>query len=247
MSYLINGQIKSEMHNVGPDVIYAGDGHDIIFADTINTDHLQWDERVAPQGSGYAVLEEYLKSTLKAGDSLSYDVIYNYLSTEFRSFIHNNDTHGANDTIFAGSGNDLIAAGAGNDQIHAGAGNDLISSGLGVDTVIYEVLDDTDATAGHDADLWIDFNLGHQNEGTSLADFDVIKFGEKFFDGLFDVNQTDIEKFIQIEADENNHVVLKVDRDGDGEKFTSTALLVLENQQGLTLQQLLDQHQIIIA
>ena len=60
-------------------------------------------------------------------------------------------------------------------------------------------------------------------------------------------NSTKVEKFISVSNDANGNAVLKIDRDGDLATYGKTDLLVLENQEGLTLQQLLDNNQIIIG
>ncbi|MFX4681847.1 type I secretion C-terminal target domain-containing protein, partial [Acinetobacter baumannii] len=56
-----------------------------------------------------------------------------------------------------------------------------------------------------------------------------------------------VEKFISVSNDANGNAVLKIDRDGDLATYGKKDLLVLENQAVLTLQQLLDNHQIIIG
>lgn len=110
---------------------------------------------------------------------------------------------------------------------------------MGVDTLIYNVLTAGDATAGIGKDNWTDFETQ-----------DKIQFGAGFFTGLLASDLSDaakVEKFISVSNDANGNAVLKIDRDGDLATYGKTDLLVLENQAGLTLQQLLDNHQIIIS
>ncbi|MCE6901744.1 GA-like domain-containing protein [Acinetobacter baumannii] len=144
-----------------------------------------------------------------------------------------------NDTLNGGDGNDILNGGAGNDILNGGAGNDILTGGLGVDTLIYNVLTAGDATAGNGKDNWTDFETQ-----------DKIQFGAGFFTGLLASDLSDtakVEKFISVSNDANGNAVLKIDRDGDLATYGKTDLLVLENQAGLTLQQLLDNHQIIIG
>ena len=245
MAYIIGEQLVTQLNPMGHDNIHAGAGADVIFADTINTDHLTWDGRISPQGSGYIVIEEYLKSQKTVGEVLTQQEVYTFLKKHFRDFIKENDTHGGNDIIKAGSGDDIIIAGAGNDTIYADQGNDLISSGLGLDTLVYEVLDAADATAGHGVDTWIDFNLAGSGHDSNLLDVDVIQFDKEFFDSLLS-DLSNINDYITVE-DIDGHAVIRVDRDGSESEFQCTDLLILENQQGLTLQQLLSENQLIIG
>ncbi|AVH50617.1 hypothetical protein C3Y93_01230 [Acinetobacter sp. SWBY1] len=144
-----------------------------------------------------------------------------------------------NDTLNGGAGDDILDGGAGNDILNGGAGNDILTGGLGIDTLIYNVLTAGDATAGNGKDTWTDFETQ-----------DKIQFDQNFFTGLLASDLSDtakVEKFISVSNDANGNAVLKIDRDGDLPTYGKTDLLVLENQAGLTLQQLLDNNQIIIG
>ena len=144
-----------------------------------------------------------------------------------------------NDILNGGAGNDILDGGAGNDILNGGAGNDILTGGLGIDTLIYNVLTAGDATAGNGKDTWTDFETQ-----------DKIQFGAGFFTGLLASDLSDITKvgkFISVSNDANGNAVLKVDRDGDLATYGKTDLLVIEHQAGLTLQQLIDNHQIIIG
>uniref|UniRef100_UPI000ACECE2F GA-like domain-containing protein n=1 Tax=Acinetobacter towneri TaxID=202956 RepID=UPI000ACECE2F len=144
-----------------------------------------------------------------------------------------------NDTMNGGAGDDILDGGAGNDILNGGAGNDILTGGLGIDTLIYNVLTAGDATAGNGKDTWTDFETQ-----------DKIQFDQNFFTGLLASDLSDtakVEKFISVSNDANGNAVLKIDRDGDSATYGKTDLLVLENQAGLTLQQLLDNNQIIIG
>ncbi|WP_322872312.1 GA-like domain-containing protein, partial [Acinetobacter indicus] len=174
----------------------------------------------------------------QAGD----DTIYGTSGDDYLVGGEGNDIlHGGagNDYLLGGAGNDTLYGGAGNDILNGGAGNDILTGGLGVDTLIYNVLTASDATAGNGKDNWTDFETQ-----------DKIQFGAGFFTGLLASDLSDtakVEKFISVSDDANGNAVLKIDRDGDLATYGKTDLLVLENQAGLTLQQLLDNNQIIIG
>ncbi len=104
-----------------------------------------------------------------------------------------------------------------------------------VDTIGYEVLDMTDASGGNGVDIWVDYDNNDQ-----------IGFSADFFDGLL-VDNSNINEYITVEDDGNGNAVLKVDRDGTGTTYQSSDLLIIDNQAGLSLQDLLDQNQIIIG
>ena len=145
---------------------------------------------------------------------------------------------GYDDILRGGAGNDVIDAGAGDDYIVGGLGNDTITAGLGADTVVFELLDAHDATGGNGVDTWTDFNLSAG---------DRIDVSALFSQPL---SAWTLEQYIQLEHDAAAQTVtVKVDRDGGLENanlYQPTDLLVLTNQStALTLQQLLENHQIL--
>ena len=148
------------------------------------------------------------------------------------------------DILNGGDGNDTLNGGAGNDILNGGVGNDILTGGFGSDTAVYNVLLGADATAGNGKDTWTDFTIG--NVSTNI-EADKIQFGAGFFDSGLLANKTNIAQYIKVENDGNGNAVLKVDRDGLTGGSNYQDLLVLENKLGLTLQQLLDNNQIIIG
>ncbi|WP_227554277.1 Calx-beta domain-containing protein [Acinetobacter lanii] len=116
--------------------------------------------------------------------------------------------------------------------------DDLFLTGNGEDTIIFNVLNQADKTAGNGKDTWTDYQTGDQ-----------IEFGKGFFDGLLasDLNNvSQVAKFISVEADGKGNTVVKVDRDGDGSAYQKSDLLILQDQSTTTLKDLLDNHQIVI-
>ena len=205
----------------------------------INTDNLNWAALGTtkplhlPNGSGLLALEEYL--TLSLGHKPTESELYTYIQNNHASLNIVGDTRGGNDTIRGGEGNDIIYGQGGNDTIYGGQGNDVINGGTGIDTVIYNVLNNSDAGAGHDIDRWTDFNRAE----------DVLKFDAGFF--LSTVTSSNATNYIKLNFDATaKTVTVSVDRDGTGGAFGDKQLLVLENQTtALTIIDLLNGNHIV--
>ncbi|OTG83910.1 BapA/Bap/LapF family prefix-like domain-containing protein [Acinetobacter sp. ANC 4648] len=243
ISYMIGGSKNFEPIAVGDDIVEGGAGNDILFGDSVNTDHLTWigrDVLKNPQYSGYSTLVDYLKAEVTGGIAPTEQQVYGYLKEHFRDFIAADaadpTTKGGNDTIKGGDGDDIIIAGAGDDIVEGGAGDDIISTGRGNDTLIYNVLDAVDATAGNGKDTWVDYEAN-----------DKIKFDKDFFVGLLE-DQSNISEYIKLDNDNHGNVVMKVDRDGKvGDTHAWSDLLLIEKQGNLNLDDLLHNGQIIIG
>ncbi|EMC7950647.1 BapA prefix-like domain-containing protein [Acinetobacter baumannii] len=242
IAYLIGGSENFIPANVGDDTVKGGAGDDVLFGDAINTDHLTWagyDPLQYPKYSGYSKLIAYLKAEVTNGAEPSQQDIYDYIKENFRDFVAADaadpETKGGNDTIYGGAGNDIIIAGAGNDVIYGGSGNDIISTGRGEDTIIYDLLNATDATGGNGTDTWVDYEAN-----------DKIQFGSDFFEGLL-TDKSNLGDYITVVDDGNGNAIVQVDRDGSAGTHNMSDLLIIENQAGLSLQDLLNNNQIIIG
>ncbi|MGQ1374841.1 BapA/Bap/LapF family prefix-like domain-containing protein [Acinetobacter baumannii] len=242
IAYLIGGSENFTPADVGGDTVKGGAGDDILFGDAINTDQLTWtgyDPLQYPKYSGYSKLIAYLKAEVTSGAEPSQQDIYDYIKENFRDFIAADAadpaTKGGNDTIYGGAGNDIIIAGAGNDVIYGGSGNDIISTGRGDDTIIYDLLNAADATGGNGTDTWVDYEAN-----------DKIEFGSDFFEGLL-ADKSNLGDYITVVDDGNGNATVQVDRDGSAGTHNMSDLLIIENQAGLTLQDLLNNNQIIIG
>ncbi|SSM84451.1 BapA/Bap/LapF family prefix-like domain-containing protein [Acinetobacter baumannii] len=242
IAYLIGGSENFTPADVGGDTVKGGAGDDILFGDAINTDQLTWtgyDPLQYPKYSGYSKLIAYLKAEVTNGAEPSQQDIYDYIKENFRDFIAADAadpaTKGGNDTIYGGAGNDIIIAGAGNDVIYGGSGNDIISTGRGDDTIIYDLLNAADATGGNGTDTWVDYEAN-----------DKIEFGSDFFEGLL-ADKSNLGDYITVVDDGNGNATVQVDRDGNAGTHNMSDLLIIENQAGLTLQDLLNNNQIIIG
>lgn len=165
--------------------------------------------------------------------------VYDYVKANYKQFIAADAadpaTKGGDDTIYGCSGDDIIIAGAGNDVVYGGSGNDIISTGRGDDTIMYDVLNATDATAGNGTDTWVDYEAN-----------DKIEFAADFFDGLL-ADQSNLGDYITVIDDGNGNAVIQVDRDGNAGTHTMSDLLIIENQAGLGLQDLIDNNQLVIG
>ncbi|WP_228287604.1 BapA/Bap/LapF family prefix-like domain-containing protein [Acinetobacter pittii] len=242
IAYLIGGSENFIPADVGDDTVKGGAGDDVLFGDAINTDHLTWtgyDPLQYPKYSGYSKLIAYLKAEVTNGAEPTQQDIYDYVKDNFHDFVAADAadpaTKGGNDTIYGGAGNDIIIAGAGNDVIYGGSGNDIISTGRGDDTIIYDLLNAADATGGNGTDTWVDYEAN-----------DKIEFGSDFFEGLL-ADKSNLGDYITVVDDGNGNATVQVDRDGSAGTHNMSDLLIIENQAGLTLQDLLNNNQIIIG
>ncbi|WP_094854246.1 Ig-like domain-containing protein [Bordetella genomosp. 10] len=151
---LQGGSSHQDPLSVGSDTINGGDGNDIIFGDTINTDALSWAGHAAGthDGAGYQGLVDYLTAT--NGHAATTAEVYDYIAQHSADFNVVGDPLGSNDVIHGGAGDDIIYGGGGNDDLygddgndiiyatsgnntlHGGAGNDTLYAGTGADTLI---------------------------------------------------------------------------------------------------------------
>ena len=244
ITYLISGSENFIPADVGNDTVKGGAGADILFGDAMNTNWITGlDPFQYPKYSGYSKLTAHLKATVTGGAEPTQQQVYDYVKANYKQFIAADAadpaTKGGDDTIYGGSGDDIIIAGAGNDTVYGGSGNDVISTGRGDDTIMFDVLNAADATGGNGKDTWVDYEAN-----------DKIEFGTGFFDGLLSSDLSNAGKvgaFISVANDGLGNTVVKVDRDGAGGNHTMSDLLVLENKTGVTLQDLLNNNQIIIG
>jgi Ca2+-binding RTX toxin-like protein len=140
-----------------------------------------------------------------------------------------------NDILRGGNGNDTMNGGAGNDYLNGGAGNDIITGGPGADTVVFDLLDNANATGGNGTDTWTDFSLGQG---------DVIDVSDLLDDNVTGYNLGDYVS-LDYNADAET-VTVKIDRDAAGTTYNATDLLILTNQrQEITLEDLLKNQQIL--
>jgi len=119
-----------DLENVGNDTINGGNGSDLIFGDSVNTDTLALAKNLGTAGGlGWEVFE-ILEST--AGNGWNRQTTLNYIknnSDELSEVTVNSkgeSRSGGNDILNGGAGNDTIYGQEGNDTIDGGAGDDKL-------------------------------------------------------------------------------------------------------------------------
>ncbi|MGJ0364291.1 VWA domain-containing protein, partial [Aliarcobacter cryaerophilus] len=146
------GNTTYDPAKLGSDIITGGAGNDIIFGDTINTDHLTWAGRILPAGSGTEALKEMIKvQNPGISDEDLAQKMYDYIKENHAS-LGGDGTKDGNDTITGGAGRDIIYGQGGNDTIITDIntnngeadGDILIDGGTGFDTIKLEGNNDID-------------------------------------------------------------------------------------------------------
>jgi len=122
---------------VGADHIVGGDGNDIIFGDSVNTDVLAAAHGLHTNpGAGWDVFTqlESGSSGWTRTDTINYIMSH---TTELAAESHDSSgagRTGGNDTLEGGAGNDIIFGQEGDDYIDGGTGNNTLYGGSGADT-----------------------------------------------------------------------------------------------------------------
>ncbi|HUE93727.1 retention module-containing protein [Pseudomonas sp.] len=146
---------------LGDDQLYGGAGDDILFGDSLNTDHLAWDGNPAGShdGQGYQALLDFLQAS-NGGGVPSVEQVRSYIVEHAMTLNLSSDPRGGADLLVGGAGNDVLFGQGGNDTLIGGMGDDLLIGGSGQDAFVWNAGDQ-----GHDRIL--DFTLGG-SEGDAL-------------------------------------------------------------------------------
>ncbi|WP_208121921.1 Ig-like domain-containing protein [Spirabiliibacterium mucosae] len=146
---LESGSIEFRQLPVGKDTLNGGDGNDILFGDSINTDHLGWTNgttgKVYTDGShntmGSKALNEFIQWTEFHGKGTEEQVnakVTEYVKEHWSELLDGR-ADGGDDTLNGGAGDDILFGGAGNDTLSGGEGADkfvfLVNSNSGKDTI----------------------------------------------------------------------------------------------------------------
>jgi len=162
---LERGSTERVVNNVSSDTLTGGEGDDVLFGDSINTDHLSWTNGITgvayTSGShdamGAKALTEYIKWTDNAGTDATDQQVANYVKNHWKDLL-NNRADGGDDTLNGGKGDDVLFGGAGNDTLTGGEGADqfvfLANSNNGNDVI-------TDFQAGVDKVVFADLVSPH--------------------------------------------------------------------------------------
>ncbi|CAG69594.1 BapA/Bap/LapF family large adhesin [Acinetobacter baylyi] len=122
---------------------------------------------------------------------------------------------------------------AGADIITSSAGNDTYTTHGGADTVIFKLLNSTDATGGNGHDTWTDFSKA---DGDKI-DITALLSGQS-------VSSSTINNYVTVTT-KGADTVISIDRDGSaGHTYDSTELLTLKNV-NTTLDELLQHNQLL--
>jgi Ca2+-binding RTX toxin-like protein len=171
---LQSGSTTTSPNPVSDDYVYGGNGDDILFGDSINTDHLSWtnaDTGIrytagSHDGMGADALGEYIKWSENHGSEAGSQQMVDYVRENWVSLLDGR-SDGGNDTLNGGAGNDILFGGAGNDTLTGGAGADqfvfLANSNSGKDVI-------TDFEAGTDKVVFADLVNANQLQGAVWND-----------------------------------------------------------------------------
>ncbi|NUU67306.1 Ig-like domain-containing protein, partial [Enterobacteriaceae bacterium BIT-l23] len=157
--------------------------------------------------------------------------------------------------IAGGGGNDTFTGSSGDNTFEGRGGNDTFNIGNGgQDTLLYKLLNANDATGGNGSDVVNGFTVGTW-EGTAdtdridlrelLADSDYSGSGSAtYVNGVatLDASAGNISDYIQVVQNGSN-TEIRIDRDGTGSHFDSSAVITLNGVQ-TDLATLLANHQL---
>ncbi|HEM6741516.1 TPA: BapA prefix-like domain-containing protein [Citrobacter farmeri] len=135
-----------------------------------------------------------------------------------------NDTHGHTDTATLTV--DIAP------QVASTAQSDVLVGSVYGDTLIYNLLNASDATGGNGADTWKNF---------SLAQGDKIDIGDLLVG--WNGQTATLGNYLSVSTSGSN-TVISIDRDGTGSTYHATQLVTLENVQ-TTLTELIEQNHIV--
>ena len=191
---LQTGSSIDKIEVLSEDTIIGGAGDDIIFGDSINTDHLSWDGRFEEnhkdymiKGQGINALDKYLslsKSGYEDMTTLEKNMAkFDYIKEHHSDLNVEGDTRGGDDIISGGAGRDIIYGQGGDDTIITDLntnngkadGDILIDGGAGYDVI--------KLTLGQD----IDFS----ELGTVIKNIEQIDLSEKGENKLLNLSLKD--------------------------------------------------------
>ncbi len=214
----------TQLSGVGNDILNGGEGNDIIFGDSVNTDKLATAMGLGTNaGSGWDVFArlEMGQSTVKPGwtraDTLEYIRTHlEELGQESQGSGGAGRT-GGHDEIRGGAGNDIIFGQEGNDHIWGGAGDDILYGGSGKDTFHFEA---TPALNGVDTIKDFSFAQGDALDLSAMLT-------------AYNPTQDAIDQFV-FATTVNGNTVVSVDVTGSGNIANAQAVAILQGVTGVT-------------
>jgi Ca2+-binding RTX toxin-like protein len=142
-----------------------------------------------------------------------------------------------NDSLFGSDGNDVLSGGAGNDSLFGDGGHDVLAGGAGNDILTGGLGSDIFKFVDMSADTVKDFTVAPADAGGDVLDFSSVLPG-------VDVTDPDLAAYIGVQTVGSNTVV-SIDADGAAGSGAAVAVVTLEGVAGVTLQQLLQNNQIV--
>ncbi|WGQ35491.1 retention module-containing protein [Alcaligenes faecalis] len=208
---LKGGSVTNDPAPVGNDTILGGDGNDIIFGDTINTDGsvLPWDEVGGrpdnlPEGSGLKALEVFLQ--MKNGGTPATGVeLYEYIKQNHTAFNVAGDQRGGDDTLDGGKGNDILYGQGGTDTLIGGAGDDILFGGEGNDTFVWNKGDE--GTVSKPA---VDYVMDFGDSGTDTLDITDLLSGHN-------LNNGDLSQYLTVGRSDSGKMEIGISSQGNGQ------------------------------
>ncbi|SSY85559.1 Serralysin C precursor [Alcaligenes faecalis subsp. faecalis] len=208
---LKGGSVTNDPAPVGNDHIIGGDGNDIIFGDTINTDGdvLPWHEVGGrpdnlPDGSGLKALEVFLQMK-NGGTPATGNDLYEYIKENHADFNVDGDKRGGNDILDGGAGNDILYGQGGNDILIGGAGDDIMFGGEGDDTFVWNKGDE-----GTSSKPAVDYVMDFGDSGTDTLDITDLLSGH-------DVNDGNLSQYLTVGSSDNGKMEIGISSQGNGQ------------------------------
>ncbi|VEJ20825.1 Ig-like domain-containing protein [Neisseria animaloris] len=171
---LEKGSVTKVLHKVSDDALFGGEGNDILFGDSIKTDHLEWTNGHTGKvfkagnhdGMGSEALNEFIKWSENGGVAATQQQKVDYVQKHWDELLDNR-VDGGNDQLYGGKGDDILFGGAGNDVLSGGEGADkfvfLANSNSGHDKIV-------DFQAGTDKVVFADLVSPAQLKGAVWND-----------------------------------------------------------------------------
>ena len=191
----------------------------------------------AVKSTGTEIEGQYGKLNLKADGSYTYTATdAKALSGHSEEFTYklaapNGDASTATLSIQASVN---FTASTCNDVITSTAGNDVFNAKTGADTIIFKVLNSSDAAGGNGHDTWADFSKAQGDK----IDVSQLLQGQG-------IDKSNIGQFISVAGDGKGNTVISIDRDGLSAKaHDKVELLTLKNTD-IGLQELLDNNHLV--
>nr|WP_298170558.1 retention module-containing protein [uncultured Pseudomonas sp.] len=123
---------------LGDDELNGAAGDDVIFGDSLNTDHLAWPGNPAGShdGQGYQALLDFLQAG-NGGVAPSVAQMRDYIAEHAIELNLSGDPRGGDDLLAGGAGSDLLFGQGGSDTLIGGMGDDLLIGGSGQDAFVW--------------------------------------------------------------------------------------------------------------